>query len=129
MPYEVSFTKLVPQLARDEYINECCVGGDAVVNHLLPVLKPHYASLDTNQEDWGWFIWIDQDGKRLAVDVFTDDPDRGEFRIHLTSSTPRWLRRELIADTPELEVLRERVVSALSGWTDTPVTVEHIDPD
>ena len=129
MPYEVTFIKRVPQRPRDEYINDCCVGGDAVVNHLLPVLKPHYAILYTNLEDWGWFIWIDQHVKRLAVDVFTDDPDRGEFRIHLTSSTPRWFRRELIADTPDLEVLRERVVTALNDWTDTPVTVEHIDPD
>jgi hypothetical protein len=31
-------------------------GGDAVVNQLLPSVRARYAHIQTNQEDWGWFI-------------------------------------------------------------------------
>ena len=124
MPFEVSFTKRVPQLARDEYINECCVGGDAVVNHLLPVLKPHYTALDTNQEDWGWFIWFKQGAVRLAIDVHTDNGDAGEFRIRLTSQTKRLIGYKE-ADTPELEELRALVESELQRWSASGITVER----
>jgi hypothetical protein len=56
MPYHVSFTRRVPLMDREQYINECCVGGDAVVNQLLPSVRARYADVRTNQEDWSWFI-------------------------------------------------------------------------
>jgi len=87
MPYEVSFKKPVPLLDREEYINECCVGGDAVVNRLLPSIQARHTDIQTNQEDWGWFIWFRMGNVRLAIDVFTDDSQEGQFRIHLTSET------------------------------------------
>ena len=79
MPYEVSFTKRVPVLHREQYINECCIGGDVVLNHLLPSVRARYADVQTNQEDWGWFIWFRKGHVRLAIDVFTDDPEQGFF--------------------------------------------------
>jgi len=60
MPYEISFAKQVPLLDREEYINVCCVGGDAVVNQLLPSVRSRYIDIQTNQEDWGWFIWFNK---------------------------------------------------------------------
>jgi hypothetical protein len=128
MPYEVSFTKQVTLTDRERYINECCVGGDAVVNQLLPLVRERYADVDTNQEDWGWFIWFRQGPVRLAIDVFTDDPDEGHFRIHLTSRTKRLLVLDTIADTPELESLRRLVVGELERWTQIPVSVVRLDP-
>ena len=60
MPYELSFTKRVPIVDREQYINECCIGGDVVVNRLLPSVRSRYTDVQTNQEDWGWFIWFRQ---------------------------------------------------------------------
>ena len=36
MPYEIAFTRPVTIANRDEYFNECCVGGDAVIEALMP---------------------------------------------------------------------------------------------
>ena len=127
MPYELSFTKRVPLLDREEYINDCCVGGDKVAEHLLPVLRKQYGDdLNPVQEDWGWFIWFQAGGVKLAVDIFTDDPDAGEFRIHLTSRKKKLLFYNAV-DTPELEQLRALVTSELQAWIGGPVKVDRID--
>ena len=129
MPYEVSFTKRVPVLDREDYINECCVGGDAVRDRLLPVVQARYGDVDTNQEDWGWFIWLRQGDVSLAIDIFTDDPDEGAFRIHLTSRTKRLLLFDQIVDTPELEELRSLVVADVTEWVGRAVQVGPISAD
>jgi hypothetical protein len=127
MPYEVSFTKRVPVLDREDYINECCVGGDAVRDRLLPAVQERYDGIETNQEDWGWFIWFRRGSVRLAIDIFTDDPDEGAFRIHLTSRTKRLLVLDQVVDTPELEELRGLVVAELTAWTGRAVQVAPVD--
>jgi hypothetical protein len=129
MPYEVSFTKRVPVLDREDYINDCCVGGDAVRDRLLPAVQARYGDVDTNQEDWGWFIWLRQGDVSLAIDIFTDDPDEGAFRIHLTSRTKRLLLFDQIVDTPELEGLRSLVVADLAEWVGRAVQVAPISAD
>ena len=129
MPYEVSFTKRVPIQDRDDYINECCVGGDAVRDRLLPALQGRYGEVDTNQEDWGWFVWFRKGHVSLAVDIFTDDPDEGAFRIHLTSRTKRLLLFDQIVDTPELEELRALVVAELTAWVGRAVQIAPISAD
>ena len=115
MPYEVAFTKRVPITDRERYINECCVGGDAVVDSLLPAVRERYTDIQTNQEDWGWFIWFRKGAIKLAIDVTTDDGDAGEFRIRLSSHTKRLFGYKE-ADTPELEELRVLVESELRNW-------------
>jgi hypothetical protein len=127
MPYELSFRKRVPIVDRDQYINDCCVGGDVVVDQLLSFVKARYADVDTGQEDWGWFIWFKQGAVKLAIDVFTDDAEAGEFRIHLTARTRRLLFDKVV-DTPELDDLRSLVESNLGSWVGTPVTVSQIEP-
>lgn len=127
MPYQVSFARRVPLMDREQYINECCVGGDAVVKQLLPSIRARYADVQTNQEDWGWFIWCRQGSVKLAVDVFTDDPDEGRFRIHLTSRTKRWLVLDTVVDTPALVDLRALVESVLEGWVSGVVRVTRLD--
>jgi hypothetical protein len=129
MPYEASFTKRVEGADRDQYFNDCCVGGDIVVNQLLPAVRARYADIQTEQEDWGWFIWFRQGDVRLAIDVFTDDPDAGKFRIHLTSRTRRWGLFDRVVDTPELDGLRTLVASELATWVGGPVKITHIDRD
>jgi hypothetical protein len=127
MPYEISFVKRVPIGDREQYINECCIGGDVVVNQLLPSVQARYADVQTEQEDWGWFIWFRKDNLRLAIDVFTDDHDEGAFRIHLTSRIKRLLVRDRVVDSPELEELRALVVSELEAWVGGGVSVTRID--
>jgi hypothetical protein len=126
MPYEISFTRPVAITDREQYINECCVGGDAVVDALLPAVRDRYQDLDTNQEDWGWFIWFKKGDIRLAVDVHTDDGDAGEFRVMLTSSRKRLFRFEEV-DTPELEELRVLIEDELRKWQVTNVAVSKSD--
>lgn len=110
MPYELAFTKLVPIADRAQYFNECCVGGDVVMDQLLPMLRAKYEGIETNQEDWGWFAWFKDAGSNLAVDVFSDHPDAGEFRIHITSRAPRFLFGAKVMDTPELGRRRQPVL-------------------
>lgn len=129
MPYELSFIKPVQLLDPDEYINECCVGGDKVVERLLPAVRRQYGEVETNQEDWGWFIWIARGAGTLAVDVFTDDSERGEFRVRLTSRTKRLLFLQSEVDTPELDGLRALVTAELEAWVGAPVRVEHVAAD
>jgi hypothetical protein len=127
MPYELSFTKRLQIPDREHYINECCVGGDLVVNRLLAPVEARYEDIQTEQEDWGWFIWFREGSTRLAIDVFTDDPESGQFRIHLTSRLKRMLVGDRIVDTPELEDLRRLVLSELSGWVDGTITIGSVD--
>jgi hypothetical protein len=123
MPYEVAFKRAIAvTIDRDEYINDCCIGGDIVVDALMPVVQERYTDIQSNQEDWGWFIWFRKDQVKLAIDVHTDDGDAGEFRIRLTSRTKRLITyRE--QDTPELDELLALVESELRKWSATGITV------
>jgi hypothetical protein len=127
MPYEISFTKHVALLERAEYINDCCVGGDAVIDRLLPAIKARYSSIQSNQEDWGWFIWFANGHISFAVDVFTDNPDEGLFRIHLTSRTKTLKLFQRIVDTSELEDLLGVVESELQAWPVDAIRIVHLD--
>ena len=124
MPYEIAFTRPVTIANRDEYFNECCVGGDAVIDALMPFVQARYTDIQSNQEDWGWFIWFRKDRVKLAIDVHTDDGDAGEFRIRLTSQTKRFLGYKE-ADTPELDELLKLVESELRRWSASDVKVER----
>lgn len=124
MPYEIAFTKSVTILNREQYINECCAGGDVVASVLLPAIKARYTDIQHEQEDWGWFIWFRKGDVKLAVDIFTDDAGAGQFRIMLTSRR-RKLLFDKAADTPELDELRDLVVAELEKWKATDVSVSH----
>lgn len=122
MPYEIAFKRAVSIVDREQYLNECCVGGDAVVDAMLPAVRDRYQDIESNQEDWGWFIWFKKGAVKLAIDVHTDDGDAGEFRIRLTSQTRRLFGYKE-ADTPELEELRALVESELRKWSATVLSV------
>lgn len=125
MPYEISFTKLVAIVDKNIYINECCHGGDVVRDRLLPLVRGNFGDIRTAQEDWGWFIWFRKGPVRLAIDIFTDDAERGKFRIRLDSSRRKFLILTSVADTPELEELKTTVMSNLEQWDAFP-TVQRV---
>jgi hypothetical protein len=128
MPYIVSFVRPLQVADREQYINECCIGGDIVLDQLLPALRARYGSnLQSNQEDWGWFVWFEQPGVELAIDVHTNDHTLLEFQLHLTSRRPRFLLGAKTQDTTELEQLREVVVSQLQAWPVEQLSVERVD--
>lgn len=127
MPFSIRFRKPVDVTEAEPYINDCCIGGDVVLEHLLPALRQTYGDLEPTQEDWGWFVWFEHVGVKLAVDVFTQDPLTNEFEIHLTSRKAGLLRSARVVDTPELEALRRRVVSSLEAWPVTSLIVERLD--
>lgn len=127
MPYQLSFTKPVSIVDREQYINDCCIGGDLVVDRLLPSVRARYTDVRTNQEDWGWFIWFKKDKVALAIDVHTEDPDKGRFLVHLTSRTKRLLISDKVVDTPELEELRTLVIGELSAWAGSDIKSTRMD--
>ncbi len=115
MAYEISFTKKFVIQDTDRYHNECCWGGDMVRDELLPLVKENFQNVRTHQEDWGWFIWFRQGSIYLAINIHCDDPESGEFRIHLTSRKRKFLWFEAIADGPELERVREMVTTRIQA--------------
>ena|SRR5579864_2505225 len=117
MPYEISFTKKVEVQDPSIYINDCCWGGDVVRDRLLPLIRTNFEGVWTAQEDWGWFIWFQRGKLRLAVDIFSDDRD-GHFRLWLSSQRKRFLIRDLVVDTPELEEVLKLVMAELTNWAD-----------
>ncbi len=127
MPYEISFIKQLEIAPGVRYTNDCCIGGDVVLDALLPALRERYGELHAIQEDWGWFIWFPVGGKELAIDVGTRDPAINEFCIHLSSRIRRFLRADIIEDTADLEQLRELVVTGLTGWLGSVPAVERLD--
>ena len=127
MPYALTFRKPVTILDREQYINDCCIGGDVVLDQLMPSLKVRYSDIQSNQEDWGWFAWFEQSGVKLAVDVFTNNEATGEFQLHLTSRKPRFLLGAKVEDTPELEQLRQLVVKELEAWSVVQLQIERVD--
>ena len=120
MPYEISFTKSVAVVDENIYINQCCRGGDVVRDRLLPIVEREFENVLTGQEDWGWFIWFHMGPVRLAIDIFTDNADRGAFRIRLTSSHRRLLIFTAVVDTPELDGIKNMVMSDLIEWNAYP---------
>jgi hypothetical protein len=127
MPYELSFRKQVSIKDKEEYFNECCIGGDVVVDQLISPIREQYSDVQSHQEDWGWFIWFRKGDVHLAVDIFTDDHDKGEFRIHIISRKKRWLFFDTVIDTPELDTLRTEIESRLAKWIGEPIKVKHVD--
>lgn len=61
------------------------------------------------------------------MDVHTNDASIAEFQIHLTSRKPRFLLGARIEDTPELEELRNLVVTKLQAWPVTQLEVERVN--
>jgi len=127
VPYEISFVKSLTVSDPDIYINECCWGGDLVRDRLLPLIQASFDDIQTEQEDWGWFIWFRHGGVRLAIDIYCDDPKTGRFRIMLTGQKKRLLVLDSIADGPELEELREMIQAHVVAWAG-PCKVEKVNP-
>jgi len=127
VPYEVCFSKAVQITDRDAHINECCVGGDVIMHRLLPAVRQRFSDIQANQEDWGWFIWFRAGRVSLAIDIFTDNPETGAFRLHLTARRKRWALFDTVVDAPELEDVRQLVERELAGWTDAPCRVVRVD--
>lgn len=127
MPYTLTFKKQVKPDISTEYINECCIGGDAVLEYLLPKLSNIYGDLYPTQEDWGWFSRFQLGDVKLAVDVSTQEVDSGEFQINLTSRKSGRFFGAKIEDTQELEDLKQSVVQALGAWPVAELHVELVD--
>jgi hypothetical protein len=119
VPYELSFTAAVTvKDGRSRYINDCCWSGDVIRDRLMPVVAERYQEIRTEQEDWGWFIWFRDGAIRLAIDIFCEDIASGAFRVRLTSRRKKLIGSEIL-DTPELERLRDLLVSAMDAWAES----------
>ncbi|HEV6965938.1 hypothetical protein [Roseateles sp.] len=127
MPYMLTFTRSVEITDTDEYINDCCIGGDVILDRLLPALRGRYGTdLRSNQEDWGWFVWFKDGSVKLAVDVSTDDHGSA-FQLLLTSRRPRFILGDEVVDCAQLESLRELIVRQLAVWPVSNLTVQRVN--
>ena len=126
MPYEISFSKKLSLPTDEHYINDCCVGGDFILEQLLPQVKNAYANIASAQEDWGWFIWCNQGKTHCAIEVCCEDIQTGHYLIHLHAHTKqtRWLlftRRT--EDRASLDTLHTLVINTLASTLDlTPLS-------
>jgi hypothetical protein len=127
LPYEISFRKRLDVSDPEIYFNDCCWGGDIIVERLLPAISSSYEHVQSDQEDWGWFIWFRRGAVLLGIDVFTEIPEEGSFLIHITARRKRWLIFDSIVDGPELEDIKALVLKNLESWTDSPAKVTHLD--
>ena len=115
--YEISFVKQITVSDPDLYINDCCWGGDVVRDELMPLVRANgYDSIETHQEDWGWFIWFRRGAIHLAIDIGCDDFKDGRFRVLLSSHTKKMFFIRVESDTPELEELKDLVITRLEAW-------------
>jgi hypothetical protein len=65
MDYEWKLSKIFGDLQEKNYINDCCIGGDKILNQLKPAVASAM-SVDENQieiyqEDWGWALEFAKD--------------------------------------------------------------------
>jgi hypothetical protein len=127
MPFSITFRLETQVPDSDKYINDCCVGGDIILNVLEPVLRAEYEGVEANQEDWGWFAWTEQNGIKLAVDIFNNDLGTMAFTVHITGRRSRWIMRDKIEDTAELEVLKDKVLDAVRAIPTRELKVERVD--
>lgn len=127
MPYELIFIKSIPVQDPDIYWNECCWGGDKVADRLLPIVHDHYQDIQHDQEDWGWFIWFRDGGSKFSVDIFCDDPEKGKYRVWLTSRVKPSLFGYRVIDSDELLELKEKVRGRLEGWVDGDIVEGLLD--
>jgi hypothetical protein len=127
MPYEFSFTKNVGITDRARYINRCCIGGDVVLEALLPAISQRYGKVDSGEEDWGWYVWSTSQRQRTAVEITTDDDLVGRFRVRIATRTKGRLFGWKEVDTAALEELRQIMNAQLSTWLGQAPLVVHVD--
>ena len=127
MPYELKFSKVIVVENRDVYWNECCVGGDKISDHIIPMIRENYSDIQDNQEDWGWFIWFKGGSSKLAIDIFCDDPDEGQYRIFLTSQVKPSFFGYRIIDSEDLVLLKKRTKEVLANWVDSEIVEALLD--
>ena len=127
MPYELSFTKSISVEDPEIYWNDCCWGGDLVSDHLLPMIRDKYKSIQNDQEDWGWFIWFRDGDTKLAIDIFCDDSRTGKFRVFLTSHVKRAFFGHHVVDSDELLLLKNRVWKELESWVEGDIGEAFLD--
>jgi hypothetical protein len=127
MPYSMSFRLATRVADSDKYINDCCIGGDRLLDKLEPDLRILYDAVELNQEDWGWFAWTEKAGVKLAVDIYNEDPATMRFRVHITSRKSRWVLPDKVEDTPELEELKDLVVAKVLELPALELATERVD--
>jgi len=115
MAYEIEFTATLNVSDPKIYINDCCWGGDVIRDRLLPMVSSEYEHVETSQEDWGWFIWMRRGQQWSGVDIYSDEKDSGDFRIHISGWQQGWFGRKHI-EGDDLEHIREVTVNEIGNW-------------
>jgi hypothetical protein len=115
MAYEIEFIAALSVPNPKIYINDCCWGGDEIRDRLIGAIATGYDHVQTFQEDWGWFIWMRRGRQWSGVDIYCDDKESGEFRIHISGWQRGWLRRKHV-EGDDLEHIKEVTVNEIGKW-------------
>lgn len=115
MAYEIELTALLTVPDPEIYINDCCWGGDVIRDRLVAGIATGYDHMETLQEDWGWYIWMRRGEQWSGVDIYCDNKQSGEFRIHISGWQARWLGRKHIEGN-DLEHIKDVTVNEIGKW-------------
>jgi predicted small secreted protein len=65
MNFEWTVPKTFADIPEREYINDCCIGGDEILNQLKPDIASQMnvdkSKIEIYQEDWGWALEFSKD--------------------------------------------------------------------
>lgn len=65
MDFQWTIRKIFADIPEREYINDCCFGGDEVLNQIKPEIasgmKIDESKITIYQEDWGWALEFSKD--------------------------------------------------------------------
>lgn len=127
MAYEIAFTANISVDHSEEYINHCCWGGDQITKKLLPVVVSGYERMETGQEDWGWYIWMRRGRQRTHIDIYCDDRETKDFRIHLYGTRRIFLKLEFV-DGEDIDAVKRVLLQEIVNWGEVQ-EVQKFTPD
>lgn len=83
---------------KEHFINPCCFGEDLAEWLRQELIKKGLTASTPGQEDWGWYLLVEQDSRRYFVGVGgfqkegAVDPNEGEWRIMVETRRTIWER-------------------------------------
>ena len=121
MDYEWKIPQFFDDLPEKKYINDCCVGGDEILNQLkLDVASA--MSVDENQieiyqEDWGWALEFAEDDVIYLLAASNSNESENNNSIFSAYTQAERLQKGLIFNKKtdaieELEIFSEIVSNA-----------------
>lgn len=120
MDFELLSERIYAGDGDEKYINDCCVGGDEILNSLALHLAGHFGvppeKLAIYQEDWGWALEFEKDGVSYHTGVANQSNEDGQTLFRVVGEAQRkekgWIFSKTVAAEAESAELAKSVVAA-----------------